>query len=136
MAGAFPSPRHRPIRVASFAAAAAIALVAVAWRVLTFSGFNNDHYIYIAGGQQMLLGEWPVRDFVDPGWPLMYVMSAIPRALFGRALGVELLMVASAFAIGAAFTLLAAWRLSASFAIALAVSLIEIAINPRSFGYP
>jgi hypothetical protein len=119
-----------------FAAALAAALLAAAWRVLTFHGFNNDHYIYLAGAQQMVLGEWPVRDFVDPGWPLMYAVSAVARALLGRALGVELLVVCCAFAIGAAFTLAAASRLSGSLIAAVLVTLIEIAISPRSFGYP
>ena len=40
-------------------AAIGIALLTAAWRFLTFSGFNNDHYIYLAGAQQMVLGEWP-----------------------------------------------------------------------------
>jgi hypothetical protein len=117
-------------------AAIAVALLTAAWRFLTFSGFNNDHYIYLAGAQQMVLGEWPVRDFVDPGWPLMYGVSAMARLLLGRELWVELLVVASAFAIGAGFTLAAAARLSGSIALAVMVTLLEIGLNPRSFGYP
>ena len=89
-------------------AAIGVALLAATWRFLTFTGFNNDHYIYLAGAQQMVLGEWPIRDFVDPGWPLMYGVSAAARLLFGRELWVELLVVASALAIGAGFTLAAA----------------------------
>ena len=117
-------------------AAIGVALLTAAWRFLTFTGFNNDHYIYLAGAQQIVLGEWPVRDFVDPGWPLMYGVSAVARLLFGRELWVELLVVASAFAIGAGFTLAAAARLSGSIALALMVTLLEIGLNPRSFGYP
>jgi hypothetical protein len=116
--------------------AIAVALLTAGWRFLTFSGFNNDHYIYLAGAQQMVLGEWPVRDFVDPGWPLMYGVSAAARLLLGRELWVELFVVASAFAIGAAFTLMAAARLSGSILLALMVTLLEIGLNPRSFGYP
>jgi len=77
-----------------------------------------------------------IRDFVDPGWPLMYGVSAVARLLFGRELWVELLVVAIAFAIGAGFTLTAAARLSGSIALALMVTLLEIGLNPRSFGYP
>jgi hypothetical protein len=83
-----------------------------------------------------VFGEWPIRDFVDPGWPLMYGVSAVARSLFGRELWVELLVVANALAIGAGFTLAAAARLSGSIALALMVTLLEIGINPRSFGYP
>jgi hypothetical protein len=113
-----------------------VALATVAWRVLTFSGFNNDHYIYLAGAQQMVLGEWPVRDFVDPGWPLMNALSAAARAIFGRALLVELLLVACALAIGAMCTLSAAARLSGSLTLGVAAAVLEILANPRSFGYP
>ena len=113
-----------------------MALLTAAWRFLTFTGFNNDHYIYLAGAQQMTLGEWPVRDFVDPGWPLMYAVSALARELLGRELWVELLLVSSAFAIGAGFTLATAARLSGSVVVALLVTLLEVGFNPRSFGYP
>ena len=47
------------------------------WRFLTFTGFSNDHYAHLALAQQMLLGEHPIRDFSDPGWPLTYVVSAL-----------------------------------------------------------
>jgi hypothetical protein len=113
-----------------------VALLTAAWRFLTFTGFNNDHYIYLAGAQQIVFGEWPIRDFVDPGWPLMYGVSAVARMLFGRELWVELLVVSSALAIGAGFTVAAAARLSGSIALALMVTLLEIGLNPRSFGYP
>jgi hypothetical protein len=125
-----------PSRWLVVSAAIGIALLTAAWRFLTFTGFNNDHYIYLAGAQQMVLGEWPVRDFVDPGWPLMYAVSAFARVLFGRELWVELLVVASAFAIGAGFTLATAARLSGSVIVALLVTLLEVGLNPRSFGYP
>jgi hypothetical protein len=117
-------------------AAIGVALLTAAWRFLTFTGFNNDHYIYLAGAQQMVLGEWPVRDFVDPGWPLMYGVSAAARLLLGRELWVELLVVAGALAVGAGFTVAAAARVSGSIVVALMVTLLEIALNPRSFGYP
>ena len=117
-------------------AAIGVALLTAAWRFLTFTGFNNDHYIYLAGAQQIVFGEWPIRDFVDPGWPLMYGVSALARVLFGRELWVELLVVAGALAVGAGFTVAAAARLSGSIALALMVTLLEIGLNPRSFGYP
>ena len=125
--------RHRVLVVC---AAIAVALLTAAWRFLTFTGFNNDHYIYLAGAQQIVFGEWPIRDFVDPGWPLMYGVSALARLLFGRELWVELLVVSGALAIGAGVTVAAAARLSGSIALALMVTLLEIGLNPRSFGYP
>lgn len=128
--------RPSPSRGATAAAIVVMAAATVAWRVLTFTGFNNDHYIYLAGAQQMLLGEWPVRDFVDPGWPLMNVLPALARLAFGKALIVEVLLVAAAFALGAACTVAAATRLSGSVLVAVGAAALEILINPRSFGYP
>ncbi len=128
--------RETPSRSATVAAAVVMAGAAVAWRVLSFAGFNNDHYIYLAGAQQIVLGDWPVRDFVDPGWPLMNVLPALARLVFGKALIVEVLLVASAFALGAACTVAAAARLSGSVLLAIAAASLEIVINPRSFGYP
>ena len=40
------------------------------------NGFPNDHFLYISGGRQMLFGEWPTRDFIDPGMPFMFAASA------------------------------------------------------------
>jgi hypothetical protein len=123
-------------RLAVAAAAVGAGGVAIVWRFLTFSGFNNDHYVHLARAQQMLLGEWPVRDFTDPGMPLMYAVHAAARGVFGSALGVEWALVATAFGIGAACTLIAATRLSGSLGIALVATALEILIYPRSFGYP
>ena len=125
-----------PSRWAIASAALGAGTLTVAWRFLTFPGFNNDHYVHLARAQQMLFGEWPVRDFVDPGMPFMYVVHAAARAALGSALGVEWAVVAAGFAIGAVCTVIAACRLSGSISVALLVTAFEVALNPRSFGYP
>ena len=52
------------------ASAALILFVLVAsLRFLSLTGFPDDHYVHLAGAQQMLHGEWPSRDFVDLGAP-------------------------------------------------------------------
>jgi len=133
---AIPATTAARSTLAVASAAVSAGLVAIVWRFLTFSGFNNDHYLHLARAQQMLLGEWPVRDFADPGMPLMYAVHAAARGVFGPALGVEWALVATAFGIGAACTLIAAARLSGSLGIALLVTALEILIYPRTFGYP
>jgi hypothetical protein len=110
--------------------------LAFAWRVLAFSGFTNDHYIHLARAQQVVLGAWPVRDFVDPGMPLMYLVSAGAWWLGGGTLGAELLVVALGFAIGAVCTFMAARGLSGSTWLAAGLTLLVIVIWPRSYGYP
>ena len=125
-----------PRRWQVMAAAVAIVLFTLGWRFLTFAGFNNDHHVDLARSQQMLLGEWPDWDFVDPGMPLMYAVSAVAWLIGGRALGTELTVVAGALAIGGALTVVAAARLSRSAAIAMFVAMLGVLIHPRSYGYP
>ena len=51
----------------------ALFAVTAAFRFLALKGgFVNDHFVYISGGRQMLFGEWPTRDWIDPGLPLMF----------------------------------------------------------------
>ncbi len=117
-------------------AAAALFVVALAWRFLTFSGFSDDHYAHVALAQQMLLGDRPIRDFSDPGWPLMYLLSAAAWVLTNGSMAGEWAIVAAGFALGAAWTVLAAYRLSGSLVIAIVVTATEILIYPRSYSYP
>jgi hypothetical protein len=119
------------------AAAAAAALAAtLAWRFLTFTGFTNDHYAHLALAQQWLLGDRPIRDFTDPGWPLTYLLSAAAWRLGGDAMWVEWALTATALGIAASCTLIAAHRLSGSLTIAASVTVLEILIFPRTYSYP
>jgi hypothetical protein len=117
-------------------AAIAAAVVALAWRFLTFTGFSNDHYVHVALAQQLLLGERPIRDFLDPGLPLMYLLSAGAQLVGGARLGTEFAVVGTAFAVAAALTVAVAHRLAASLGIALLVTMIEVLSYPRSYSYP
>ena len=118
------------------AAAAFMAVVTLTWRFLTFTGFSNDHYVHVALAQQLLLGERPVRDFLDPGMPLMYVVSASAQLLGGGYLGTEFAVVAVGLALAAAFTVVTAHRLAASLGIAVLITLIEVLAYPRTYSYP
>ena len=112
------SERARALAPRPAAAAAAAFVATLAWRFLTFTGFTNDHYAHLALAQQWLLGDRPVRDFTDPGWPLTYLLSATAWRMAGDAMWVEWALTATALAIAAACTLIAAHRLSGSLTIA------------------
>lgn len=116
--------------------AVGIFCLALLWRFLTFTGFTNDHYAHFALAQQMLLGERPIRDFTDPGWPLTYALSAGAWWLAGDAMGVEWLLTAVGFAAGALFTVLVANRLAGSLTIAVVVTILELMAYPRTYAYP
>jgi hypothetical protein len=108
----------------------------VAIRLLALVGFPNDHFLYLAPAQQMLAGELPSRDFVDPGTPLVYALSAMARLLVDSPLLAEALVVATAFGVAAALTAYAAFLASGSLWLAALVTIAEIALFPRSYHYP
>src|SRR5678816_530649 len=103
-------------------AAAAVFLAALCWQFATYNGFPNDHYFHVARARQMLLGEWPVRDFVDPGAPLQYVISGVARWLFGDVAAPEVLVVALGVAVGAAATVVCGTWLARSVLVATGVA--------------
>jgi hypothetical protein len=125
--------RRRP---ALWLAAAGMLLVALGWQILTFNGFPNDHYFHVALARQMLFGDRPVRDFVDAGAPMTYVISAVARWWFGDVSIGELLIVALGVAIGAAATVVAGSWMARSIAVGSGVALLEVLASPRSYSYP
>jgi hypothetical protein len=133
-----PSSESGSLRTSPSLVAAAIGLfmATLAWRFLTFTGFTNDHYAHVALAQQMLLGDRPIRDFADPGWPLTYLLSAASWLVAGDTLGAEWAITAGGFALGAACTVAAAHRLTGSISIAILVTILEILIYPRTYSYP
>ena len=119
------------------ASAALILFVLVAsLRFLSLTGFPDDHYVSLAGAQQMLHGEWPSRDFVDLGAPLTYAISAAAQAVFGQRQLTEAVLMAAAFGLGAVLTLRAGVMLTGSLVFGLVASLIEVLVFPRTYGYP
>jgi len=126
--------------MASVARTSAIAIafvVAAGFRFLCLrNGFPNDHFMHLAGAQQMLRGDWPTRDFVDPGLPLMFALSAAAERVLGSTLFAEGVLVAVAFGAGAAFTVAAVARLTGSALLGLLAAAFEVAVFPRTYGYP
>jgi len=111
--------------------------LAAAFRFLALkNGFVNDHFVYISGGRQILFGEWPTRDWIDPGLPLMFGASALAQAVFGSTLFAEAVLVSLAFGLAAAFTAAAVRQLTGSMALAILAALFEIAVFPRTYSYP
>jgi hypothetical protein len=124
-------------RVAFAVALAILFLAAAVFRFMTLTaGFTNDHFLHLAGAQQMLFGEWPTKDFLDPGLPLMYGASALAQLLLGRTLLAEGILVTLAFALAAVMTAAAVRELTGSRALALLAAVLEIVSVPRAYGYP
>jgi hypothetical protein len=123
-----------PVHV-RLAAVSVFALVVVI-RFLDTRGLPNDHFIYLAPAQQMVAGEWPSRDFVDPGTPAMYVVSALAQRMLGPPLFAEAWLVSVAFALAAGLTVVAAFRVSDRLWLAVPIALAQAALFPRSYHYP
>lgn len=110
---------------------------AAAWtfRVLSVSDLSNDHYMTLGWAQQVLFGEWPERDFVEPGMPLSYLPSALVQRFAPGPLS-ELVFTAGLLAASAAAAMLGAARLSGSWAVGLFTAALVMAFNTRFYGFP
>jgi hypothetical protein len=122
-------------RIATAALAGAVLILAGGIRFLG-DRFPNDHFLYLAAAQQMGAGEWPTRDFFDPGTPLMYGISLAARWISGTPLFGEVVLVSLSIGLAAALTLVMAARLSRSVLVGLVAALLETAIFPRSYNHP
>jgi hypothetical protein len=133
---AIRGPR-RTSRALAIASLAALFALTALFRFLALSnGFTNDHFIHLANAQQVLLGDWPTRDFLDYGMPLMYFTSGAAQYLFDHTLFGEAVVVAVAFALAAVLTAQAVRELTGSWVLGLAMAALEVAIVPRAYGYP
>ena len=116
--------------------ATVILVVVFGYYFLSFTGFPNDHFVYVARAQQMLMGAWPLRDFVDPGFFLMYGASAAGLRIFGHNLLGEALLVSGGFAAAAALTYGLVRAASGSILVALVGVSLQALAYPRSYSYP
>ncbi len=112
-----------------------LGLLALAFRILSSADLSNDHYMHLAWAQQLLFGQIPGRDFVDPGMPLAYAISAVAQWVRPGPF-TELVLSGALVGLAAAVTYLVAERLSGSAPVAVAVTLLEIAFQPRFYSYP
>ena len=110
-----------------------VATTAFAYGYVTTGAIENDHFVMLARAFQVLYGDWPVRDFVDPGQPLAYVISTAGAALFGPTLLVNVVLCLLFFAATAAFTYLLALRATGSVVAALAAAALAIIFYPRLY---
>jgi hypothetical protein len=114
-------------------AASLIAVAAFVYGYLSIGAIDNDHFVMLARAFQVLHGEWPVRDFVDPGQPLAYLISTAAAALFGQTLLVNVVLCLLLFAVTAAMTYVLALRATGSVVTAVAAAALAIVFYPRLY---
>jgi hypothetical protein len=113
--------------------ASLIAIAAFLIRFLLLGAIDNDHYVYLARAHQVLRGEWPVRDFVDPGMPLAYLVSAAAAAVAGPTLLTEAVLSVALFAVGIAVMYALVRRASGSTLLALLAVAFVLLLPPRLY---
>jgi hypothetical protein len=123
----------RSILSSAAAGALAVGLLAFAFRYLTISPIENDHFVLLARAQQVLHGGWPVRDFEDPGQPLFYLLTAGVAALVGPVLATNIVLCILLQAVAASCTYLLARRASGSALVGVAAAIVAIVSSPRFY---
>lgn len=102
----------------------------------SYGGLTDDHLFYAARGWQILFGELPSRDFVDHGAPLTFYLAAAAQWILGRSTGSEILMTATALALGVALTARLAAQASGSLILGFLSGLFSIMLGLRLYNYP
>ena len=122
-------------RTLTWTAALACGLLAFGFRLIDLRDLSNDHYMHLAWAQQVLFGEVPGRDFVDPGLPLMYTLSAFVQWLSPGPFS-EAVLSCALLGVAAAITCVVAADLTGSLLPGVLAALFEIALYPRLYSYP
>jgi hypothetical protein len=113
--------------------AVVVGSVAFAVRYALTGAIENDHFITFARAVQVLHGDWPVRDFEDPGFPLSYLLSTAVAALFGPSLLVNVLLCILLLAVTSAVTYLLVFRATESQTAAILAAAFTVAVSPRLY---
>lgn len=116
-------------------ASVAVALATFLFRLAAFNGFENDHFMHVAWAQQLLFGDWPGRDFVEPGMPLVVALSAFAQRVWPGFFSEAVLGIAMV-SVAAGFTCATAAGVTRSIAAGLAAGLLVAASYTRLYSYP
>jgi len=113
--------------------ALAVGVLAFAARYAVTGAIENDHFVTFTRGLQVLYGDWPVRDFDDPGFPFSYLVSTVTAAIFGPSLLANVLLCVLFLALTSALTYVLAFRATGNTATALVAAAVTMAIYPRLY---
>ena len=102
-------------------------------RFATTGAIENDHFVMLARAFQVLHGDWPVRDFEDPGQPLAYLISTAAAAAFGPTLLVSVVLCILFLSATTALVYLLVRRATASSLAGLLAVAAVLAIPPRMY---
>jgi hypothetical protein len=115
--------------------AVVIGILTFAYRLLALRNLPNDHYMHLLWADELLSGHLPGRDFVDPGMPLTYALSAAVQAVVPTPFADAVLWTA-VLALATACVVLVTARLTASALVGTVAGLLAIALEPRLYSVP
>ena len=115
---------------------AAIAFLTFGYQLEAHDSMTNDHAGYLAMAQQIVLGELPIRDFLEHGTLLHSLISAVLQWSFGHHLLAEMLVCTSFIAIGHGLTFVLASSLARSTLVGFLLTLSSLLTTPRPYSYP
>jgi hypothetical protein len=98
--------------------------------------FYNDYFDRISRARQIArYGEWPFRDFLDPGYFMTEFVSAALQRLLGDSLLGDVLLSAVSIATGTVLVAALSLHASKSLLTALAASLLALLALPRGYDF-
>ena len=116
----------------------ALCALGVATFVISVSSFVflNDHFDRISRARQIArYGEWPFRDFFDPGYFMTEFVSALLQVVLGDNLLGDVLLSSTFIAAGTIIVAALCWRISRSAPVAIGVSLLAFLAMPRAYDF-
>lgn len=127
------SLRERWLPLTPATMALVVGTIAFVTRYAVTGAIENDHFVTFTRALQVLYGDWPVRDFEDPGFPLSYLVSTAVAAIFGPSLLVNVLLCILLLALTSALTYLLAFRATRSHVAAVVAAAFTVEIYPRLY---
>lgn len=118
------------------AIAALIGAFAFCFRLLAHSDFANEQFIVLSQAQAWLAGDWPIRDYTQPGLIMSDGLSALAQALLGPTLLSELVLGIGALAVASAVTYVVTARVTGRRWLGVVAALLQICAHPVLFSYP
>ena len=118
-----------------------VALLCILWLaafLFTVSSFvfYNDYFDRISRARQIArYGEWPFRDFLDPGYFMTEFVSAGLQLLLGDSLLGDVLLSSVCIATGTVLVAALSLQASRSLIAAVAVSLLALLALPRGYDF-
>jgi hypothetical protein len=106
----------------------------------SLGGFDDDHFINLVRANQLLDGDWPLRDYPDGSlqgaWPpVTYLASAAAQRVLGRSLLAEAVLTTGAIAVAAGITAVAGANLTALGSLGVVAAVLSVIPSIKLYGY-